>query len=785
MSKKHKPGRPTPITAMELRPRIERTRTEGRFQQALELVKTLYHAEPTPGHLELLKDTYLQRALQLRSQGYARDAATVLDVAARHDDKNTAWLTRLAEELGHCGDAVKQLAVLNRLKSLGVVTNDQTMYAGVADQSFVNEKNGRDSLPAPLREDHDRIVQAFEQVEAGQDDAARETLQGVGMKSPFLEWKLLLRGLQAYYANDDDRARENWQRLDPKRVPARLAAPFRAHIDRAYRDAQSPQTKSTLAQQLNWMQGDTPDALLKALREGVSNSETLAGAFRAAEGLLPHLKQHRPAAVGRLATCLYWNMLRYGPDELPRYRRVFGPPADDPDFHRLSAMAMGNGGALADAHTHWKQYEAWIATRPDLWPGEQGTLARALVWQHMAENAASVPSADAAKKLPRFLRDLGGMPKPLKPTAEECFAQSLKLAPQVVETHEGLFYHLLEAGKQEKAIKAGQDLIARFPDHVATLEELATLHLKRKEHDAARVLLEQAIKHNPLDRKLRQSLMMAHLRHARDLATKGEFPDARKHFESAVTFAEGVSDITIHTTWACAEVKAGDQARADELLAKARTNSPGELLITYVQLVETNRMGLGNTLKTRLTKAFNKEIEEPPTADLAMNLVGYAVTLVAGNVEYYGQATHTKKIVAYAAKVAPKDYTEQQLRYLIPSLVGVNAGVRMLTNLFHFAARQYPDNPFFPYYNAVYLMGDDPEETRNVWQIDSLLQTAEQLARKRPREEPGLSAILDDIHRRRKMIQALNPFLGMFGGGFGGGGPFGDIFGFGGEEDDY
>ena len=50
------------------------------------------------------------------------------------------------------------------------------------------------------------MLQAFRQVEAGQDEAARESLQGIGLQSPFLEWKLLLRGLLAYYQGDDVRA---------------------------------------------------------------------------------------------------------------------------------------------------------------------------------------------------------------------------------------------------------------------------------------------------------------------------------------------------------------------------------------------------------------------------------------------------------------------------------------------------------------------------------------------------------------------------------------------------
>ena len=106
LSKNHKHHQQQgPASTAVLKARVERTRREGRFQQALELVKQLHKAEPTPQHLDLLKDTYFQRAAQLRSQGYTKDAATVLEVAARLDEKNPSWLEKIAGEMGFLCDA--------------------------------------------------------------------------------------------------------------------------------------------------------------------------------------------------------------------------------------------------------------------------------------------------------------------------------------------------------------------------------------------------------------------------------------------------------------------------------------------------------------------------------------------------------------------------------------------------------------------------------------------------------------------------------------------------------
>src|SRR5919197_1569437 len=92
----------------------------------------------------------------------------------------------------------------------------------------------------------DAVLTAFQEYEAGHDEAARGALQQVGLGSPFLEWKVLLRGLLAYSAGDDARAVENWQRLAPDRLPARLAAPLRAALDPAFLHGQPPDAQTRL-----------------------------------------------------------------------------------------------------------------------------------------------------------------------------------------------------------------------------------------------------------------------------------------------------------------------------------------------------------------------------------------------------------------------------------------------------------------------------------------------------------------------------------------------------------
>src|SRR5581483_3456078 len=145
---------------------------------------------------------------------------------------------------------------------------------------------------------------AFAASQAGRDDEAREALQGIGLQSPFLEWKVLVRGLLAYYAGDDVRARENWQRLDPPRLPYRLAAPLKFRLDPAYRQQQPAATQTFLAARSARLVGSALSEGLEQLKEKLA-CDNLGPAFRQAEQLLPALRRDFPGLVPRLARCFY------------------------------------------------------------------------------------------------------------------------------------------------------------------------------------------------------------------------------------------------------------------------------------------------------------------------------------------------------------------------------------------------------------------------------------------------------------------------------------------------
>jgi tetratricopeptide (TPR) repeat protein len=760
--KKYKHHGHVPSTPAEIRQRADKAVGEGRFQAALELARELYKREPTPPHQELVVKCYLGRARQLLSQNHARDAVTVLDAARAFVDGNPAWLEQIANELIASGEIQQGMKLLAAVPGKAP---DPRALGRAADAALQQEAAGRKLLPEALHADFDRVLRAFEQLTAGQDDAARETMQGIGLRSPFSEWKLLLRGLQAYYRTDDVRALENWQRLDPDRLPARLAAPFRFRIDPGYRQAQPRDAQQFLDKVGDRLQASPTLRDLREIQKALASEDTLPKAFRLAEPLVPVLRQEAPHLVPRLAACFYWAVVTQGIEEdVTRYRRVFGTPADDPQFARLSALAMENLHHLNDAHRFWQDFEKSVEGNP-AWPAGQAARVRALVWDHMGRNAAGIPDDEQVKKLPAYLRDHPDRPRPLRPSAEECFQRSIELAPDQLRPYEELFDYYQAHKKPAKAEKVGKQLLERFPEHVPTLEALAGLYMNKGKYDEALDLYQRALRANPLDRRMRGKVSGAHLFRARSHAEAGRFDQARADYQASLAFRDGEKTYPALCKWAAAEFKAGNAERAEELLRQAQAEAGSRLPIAFSMVIEIIRLKLPRTLKSRFDKEFNDALAEPVSAAEAIAVLDTVVSHHVAGVTYHGQKTHEKKVLSYVEKARNVAFTEDQLVEVGTRLLALKS-VKKLRTFTRLGETQFPQNPHFPLLEARSYMANGPENCPT-WPTRQLLANARRLAEKLPRD-PRQQELLEGIRKDEELVDSLNPFGRLFDQGFGG-----------------
>jgi tetratricopeptide (TPR) repeat protein len=749
-----KPKSSTSTTPLppDLKRRIEKNLREGRAQQALELAKELCRQHPGLASESLLRRVYLEWVRELRTQGRPREARALLDHLLTLPLEDPCQLEAVAVELVHAGDVDRARELARRAGNSLV----EAQVLGVAaDVAVQQREGGRALLPDELRPAFDLILQAFAQLEAGGDDVLKETLRSIGLQSPFLEWKVLIRGLQAYYAGDDARAVENWSRLRSDRLPARLAAPFRFAVDPVFRTAQPPETQAALQRQADRLHEGTLVAALRSVQAALS-AENLPQALRLVEGIVPRLRQQAPPLAARLAR-VFQGALIHGGDrpDLQRYRRIFGAPADDPELHRLEAIALERCHDCEGAHKLWQKYEHSIAVHPTAWPNGQADKVRALIWAHLGENADRARDVDAIEEMPAFFRAQGSPLRPLRPTAEECFDRSLQLDPDQLSTYMDLVQFYLHEKKPDQAAAAARRLLARFPDHVPTLEVLADLLGARNQYAEALPLLQRARQANPLEPRLGLKLGFAQRGLARVHAEAGHYDEARAGCQAALALLVQ-ERARLLCQWAACEYKAGETARADELVQQALAAAGHRLPVAFATLVELIRIKAKLALKKRFEVEFAAALEEPAVPGAVIPCLHFAASLRRACVKYAAQKGHEKLLTDYLGQIPPTEFTEDDLLGACAALEAI-ADMKQVRHYALLGRKRFKATPHFLLFEAdTYLR--PRVKRRDVFKVQQLLHKAGQLAAKLPPEQ--CEAVQAEIRRREEEAGLTNWHMG-------------------------
>lgn len=658
------------------------------------------------------------------------------------------WLKQLAGWHAKAGNVTRAVELADQAGDAAL----RAKVAGFAADAAISAKTPG-ALPADLQSGYAAVVEAFKKYHAGQDDAARERLNDIGLSSPFLEWKVLLRGFLAYSASDDDGARANWARLSSDRLPAKLAAPYRARID-----PDAPKTGAPLPADPNSLAGR-----LKAVQANIGRGRNLSAAFKALETALSFVKTKLPAAVPRLANVMYHAIRRVGqPDDMARFRKLFGSPADDPEFHKLQGQVWEESGDLREALRNWAVYDGWLSGPPPTWPDPLARRARALIQHRMAGIARDIaddeedsPFGDIFSFFSAPKRGKAAKTKATPPDPTAYLRRAVELAPDWEAPAVELYEAYREAEKPAEAEAAARAFLARVPGSVPMLTRLAEGLARQGRAADALDLRRKALAANPLDRANRVFFAMAAVAAARRLAIDGKLADAEALLAAEAEVCDAETPANTAALRSALARKAGRKDEADKQ-AETAVAVPGARLAARLYLhANAVLLKCKPADKTAASKALTAALAETPTP-LEANLLyaAWDVYFLEG-LTYTGQKTQEKKIhdavLASVGSGGAADGPEFDFENLC-RVLEMRQVWKVLAKLAEALAKRFKANPLFVLMRVEAENGKAGGQARP-YKLSKWLSDAKRLATASPHERhKQLLPRIDDL------LRASNPF---------------------------
>lgn len=734
--------------------RIELSLKEGRIPQALELAKQFAHQEPGATSQALVRKCYLKAAEAQVHRGDFRDAHSVLCEAEKLPCADPAWWERLAELRADVGDHTRALQHLERIPDPAVRPR---ILGRLADRAIKEGAAGRAMIPDDLKPPFEAVRKAFVEYEAGRDEPARECLNAIGLGSPFLDWKLLLRGLMAWSTNDTSRAFDNWSRLSPDRLPAKLAAPIRFAADKAFASTLPADRHAVVAKQAEQLTGGLSEGL-RRLRKQLANENMLPAAFQTAQTIVPELNRLAPDLVPRLGSVMYWSIITDGrPDDVGRLLHLFGQPLDDPSFHRLEAMVMQSMRRLDMAHAFWGKYEAWIAKAPNRWPPVQAARARALILERMGQLAhdwMADKGEDDDNFFSRFSRNRRQAPakrQPLKPSAEECFHQASELAPDRVGPAMSLLKEF--ADNPEKAASTLQEILQRFPNDLTVLQQAANFYEQIEDAEKARECIRKAFAANPLDRELTAKVATFSFDDARRFATAKDYDAALAAMKQAGTLGSESLRLGVHALAAAMYTAAKKPEEAGKHLETLRNAPNSRLVAAYRLAVEGSRVQVKKSVLTPWQEAFETELRAENTPAETSALLGAMIQYLGEATRYRGHKAHQTKILDRVRAIGePSSNVTEAEREQFGLAMHRLSLWKVLGEFATLNRIRFPANPYFVFFEAeaklaksksMYVqsrLGYAYQRVKGLMKLakDSRYQALQELFDARLKQNPGL-----------------------------------------------
>ncbi len=687
-------NRNKPRGGSQLFERAQRELAKGNAKVAVKDAEACFRQDSQPEHRLLLERAYMGRAEQLQRLRLSNEAKAILkkllDLKPT-DPEIVERIPRLQVVIGDPG--VDAAAVLE--KEPGLLTT-------LADQAVLDPR----SLAPPnggIASQVECIREALAAVERGDDNAATEALRELPRHSPLGDWKLLVRGLSAFYLGDVERAGANWQRLDPGRPAFRIAQTL------LLADGQSPPNEATidlteaLAQLRARMQVDPAAAPLKVLAEHW-RAGNWRSFFREYRSFRQRFAKSHASLIEKIVELAWKRSVSDVDSEILGRLEAIGPaPALDPRWHRAWAMGFDHPAnpSRGSSDDHWQAYIDDLSTIPCL-RDEERSIAIGLVHHRLAKSLLQYAAyEDQPPRFPWEERDPEEAAR-LRGLAARQLRQAIESCPRLTAAYRDLASYHEEQGELQKCAAVFGRLVKIEPDDFDAHLWLANYYLGRNKPNQSEPHVEAVLRLRPRDPQCDALRWNQRLAHVRALVMSRKLADALKQVDAAAEVLDERRDepFTLDVIRAAVELKGEDHEAFQRHLDAALRGAGEPIAVWMAMSAAAAEYRLPREVKKDFDNRFKSAVKAKPTSRAAGLLAKLLFSMKANGRNYTGRATQERLILKLLSRSGRVEWAEADLKAACRLLETLPKHSGLLAAFAAKGGKRFPGNPHFHYWYA-------------------------------------------------------------------------------------
>jgi hypothetical protein len=676
------------------------------YRRAKEWLKELCKRNKSK-YLPQLIECYNGLAKQMLEKGQTADAKTIFDqirfLAGDKVDPNAeAQLAIRSEDylaaaevlIRQCGDGHKPLS-----------TKDGRTMADALVIAFEDLPRFQEEHPE-LYEELTAVRKALEYVCAERLTDALGALKPIRLQSVFAGWRLFIKGLCAFYAGENSKALEAFQRLGDESLLSRAARPFVLIIDKNTRLISRDEVKEPLLMQVCRILNRPDMASVLPRAEYLWQLRRYADSYAHVAQTLKRFPSEEPGLLHTLSLFYFNAVFHMDPRQADKYlkglhffiRRKNNDTIDFLFFTRTRNLYCDNDPIVSD-HDYLKMWEEFLILHHRV--HEEKSKLRALVYAHLGEIFAREDEGDPFAFFVERKKQKAGVRN--FELAEEAYEKSLQFNGHDKDVHLNIMRLYEVVGENGKRNKKLDEIIRLFPDE-DSLAKNGNFCIERKAFIKGIEFLKRAAALDPLDRNNRESLCVAYIKASLHFAKEGNTRRYREFMGDAIEMGEpGLGNMNLgrpylQTRLAIFEWIGGCEEEGNRLWADVISKGNCNLRLLYFAWLVGRMYGVRESHLSQLQKLIKPIFQNPTPADAATltDVIKY-VYRIDPTKPWFDEEFH--RLNRYALDAVDKACTPQEAEKIIRyAFEQERDGNKVVQRYIKKMLAQDPRHPLFLYF---------------------------------------------------------------------------------------